>query len=406
MKTILLVITTLIALGGAARAQPSTVESKGTARGTGAPARGAAIDQAFAGAVQRALAAMVTPTSRDKVEGQVVRRARSYVSSFQVVAESDRDGQVEVTVRVVVDLDKLKAKLGELGVAVAPQPAAGAPAAASNRPRAVVLLKSTLGGRSETTFGASGGDGGAAGKALADELAGQGFVVDGAVGRPIPTAREGGEGLVPLTDEQAAELGRAAGAGAVLVAGVDVRADGAIRSTKLHGAIARASIRALAGGELVAGAELEAAGFGDDPDAALVAAAREAARDLIRRIGGELLRRWPLERPGDDALAVRVRGHATWAAVGAIIRRLGTTAGVDAVAVRQAGRGAVDLGVRTTLGAQRVASALRGVSLPRGQVAAQPRGQVVDVQITGDAPFEAGVLDGPAPGATPAPGLP
>jgi hypothetical protein len=391
----LVAVGVLIALAGAAAAD--ALEASGQARGTGAQARTAAIDQAFAVALERALEARLTPAARASkaapLREQIVGRARRFVASFQVISEADRDGAVRVTVRVTLDDAKLDAALAELGLAARAAPAA--PAAAA-RPKVALLLKATIGDTTRATFGVGGGDGGVAGRVLGDELGARGLELASAVGQAVPvaTGSDAEGGLVPLDEAQAAEVGRAIGAGIVVVVGLRIDGSGPIRSTALRGAAARGVIRIVAGGERVAEASIDAGGFGADPDAALADAAHHAARRLIAGVAGELERRWPGARVAPDAVALTVRGQQSWGPVAAVIRKLGTTAGIDGVAVRQARRGAVELGLRTAIGAGRVVAALRGLALPSGRLAARTRGEAaIDVEVSGDAPFATGLLD-------------
>ena len=278
-------------------------------------------------------------------------------------------------------------------VAVACTPAiahAGDEGPPASKPGAVLLLVATTPDGTVATFGQSGGDGGAAGAALARAVEALGFTLKSAAGQPVAVTTEGGgNSLVPVGDQAALEVARKAGAGAAFVVGVHVKADGGIRGTRLLGAAGRGQLRLLdvQSGAAVASADLEGAGFDAALDRAAGAAARDIAERLVRAIEGPATSRWPVSAPASSGafVTVEVRGARAWSSVAAIIQKLGATEGVSAVHARDVRRGHIALAVETRLAGRNLAAAVERARLPSGTVRATARGDSqVQVEIRGD----------------------
>ncbi|HEY8142833.1 MAG TPA: hypothetical protein VIG06_09180 [Kofleriaceae bacterium] len=260
----------------------------------------------------------------------------------------------------------------------------------ASKPGAVLLLVATTPDGTVATFGQSGGDGGAAGAALARAVEALGFTLKSAAGQPVAVTTEGGgNSLVPVGDQSALEVARKAGAGAAFVVGVHVKADGGIRGTRLLGAAGRGQLRLLdvQSGAAVASADLEGAGFDAALDRAAAAAGRDIAERLVRAIEGPATARWPVSAPASSGafVTVDVRGARAWSSVAAIIQKLGATEGVSAVHARDVRRGHIALAVETRLAARNLAAAVERARLPSGTVRATARGDSqVQVEIRGD----------------------
>ena len=261
----------------------------------------------------------------------------------------------------------------------------------ASKPGAVLLLVATMPDGTVATFGQSGGDGGAAGAALARAVESLGFKLKSAAGQPVAvTTESGGGSLVPLGDQAALDIARKVGAGAAVVVGVQVKPDGGIRGTRLLGAAGRGQLRLLdvQSGAAVASADLEGAGFDAALDKAAAAAARDIAERLMRAIEGPAGSRWPVSAPvasGGATVAVEVRGARGWSSVAAVIQKLGATEGVSAVHARDVRRGHIALAVETRLAARNLAAAVERARLPSGTVRATARGDgQVQVEIRGD----------------------
>jgi hypothetical protein len=385
----------------AARAQDQervVMEVRGEWAGTDSAARGRAIDQAFAAAVERGLRGLVGDRDRAEhkaaIDKGVVRRARLFVTSYRVVSEKAEGGRTQVAVSATVDVGKMRAALAELkvpvsaaaagrGSALVPSEGAGG----GGGPAAVLLLKVTTPEGTVASFGRGGGDGGAAGAALAREIQGMGVRLRPAGGEQVAVSSEG-DPLLPLGDEAAVDLARRLGAASAWVVGMEIRSDGAIRGTRLQGAAGRGKLRVLDAerGEVFAESEAEGAGFDRALEEATAAAARDLSGRLAGAVSGKIGERWAATASaGGPQILVRVRGATTWASIAALIHKLGATTGIEAVHAREVVRGRVALGVETRLAPARVASALQQVRLPSGTVTAQSRGErQVDVEVRGD----------------------
>lgn len=332
-------------------------------------ARVRAIDNALADAVGRGLLQMVEPGVRKRfrkpINTRIVRRARRFVAGFKVLEESAIEGVYRLRIRARVDAEAVRDALAELGVSS--DPADDADVASQPRPKVAVLLHATLGTDTQTTFGQIGGRGGPAGRALAARLLASGFETVEAKGIDVPIARERPQG-VPLSDDAAAEIARAARVGGAFVVGVKAQRDGVIRGTALVGALARASVRVIDVGDgsasLVTQVDVEGAGFGDDESAALSNAAADAVERAMRAIMATLVAYWPpLIASGDDML-VEVRGFRDWVPVQAIVKGLASHRGIKRVWPRQLGRRGIVLAVATSLGKRRVASLISRLNVP------------------------------------------
>ncbi len=293
-----------------------------------------------------------------------------------------------------LDIDKLRAALAELKVPVAAGASVGAalaPSGGGGGASALLLVVVSTPEGTVANFGRGGGDGGAAADALGRELQSLGLTVRSARGEQVAVTSGESGSLLPVGDDAAVDLARRVGAGSVWVVGMDVRADGIIRSTHLQGAAGKAKLRVIdvARGEAVAEAEVEGAGFDRAIDRAAAVTARDLAQRLARGVSGKVAERWsaPAAASGPQVI-VRVRGARSWAAVAALIHKLGATGGVEAVHAREVMRGRIALGVETRIGPARIASALQQARIPSGTVSAQARGErQVDVEIRGDIPL-------------------
>ena len=123
------------------------IEARGEAPSSASDARVRAIDAALADAISRTVEDMVPADARqrhrkDLTDG-VIRRARLYVASFRVLEEEDAECRVALRLAAEVDVDKIRARLVELGVETGPTTTAPA-TSSKGRPRVVVLLHGFL----------------------------------------------------------------------------------------------------------------------------------------------------------------------------------------------------------------------------------------------------------------------
>lgn len=398
-------LTLLALLATPAMAQERAVEARGSADSSDGDIRAArvrAIDNALADAVGQALAdtldARARARHRKTLNAEIVRRARRFVAGFQVQSEASDDDRYRVRIRARVDMDKLTARLGELGIETrvpngqgagpdagqgTDQPMGGA---SEPRPKVVALIHTTLGERVHTSFGTQGASDGPGAKTVIDRLDEQGFTVTSAIGAEVPAARERPAGI-PLSDAAAATIAARVGAGGAFVLGVKSWREGPIRATSLVGALATASIRVVdlrgpsggesggeSGGQVLASAEVRAAGFGETEEQALADAAARAAERAVRAVMAAAVAHWPPSINADDAMLVEVRRYRGWSDIRALRKQLENTHGITRVWPRQLGRRGVVLAVSTDINRRRVAAALRKVILEGARVDTRARG--------------------------------
>lgn len=391
------VLALTCALASTARAddgEQEAVLASGEAVGSGDAVRTRALDTAFATAVTQVARGMLSAEARRQSDAtlrdQIYRRARLYVAKYQVVDERSVEGTLRVQVMVTVDRDKLRQAFVANGIdtdPVAAPPAAGG----GNRPKLVILLKATTGERTETTFGTTGGDGGAVGRKVAADLRGQGFDVVSAAGVQAPVEQgESAEGL--LGDDAALELARTAGAGAALIVGVRADPEGRVRGTAFAGATATAAVRLIdvRVGKAVAKGSAPGGGYAESADGALAAAAAQAIDRASAEVGLALTRHWPPARIATGHKPVKIRGATTWAAIAGIIDRLAATRGVKAVHPARVDRGRVDLAIDSSLSPAEIAAQIKKARLPSGSLATTVKGGEVLVKVSGDSRYAPG----------------
>ncbi len=331
-------------------------EVSGDAPADAPDAKTRALDAAFAGAVARALAAEADAATlrahRQRVDADILGRARRYIASFKTLATETRDGRVHVTIQAKVDRGRVRAALAEIGVsAERPKP---------RRPEILALV------------GAETDDPGAV-SMMWRALEGQGI-------------KRFGLPKLPADDAGAINLGRDAHVGAVLVVRIVAAREGRIRATSEHGARVTATVRLLEvdGGVVVISTEFTEAGHGADPAAAARDAVTALAVAVAQEVGEAAARRWPEPRAGSAAgVVVRVRGAVRWGSIEAI-QTAAALPGTRAV-VRRVSGGEVDIGIEGVATAERVAGALRTATLPLGSLRVDKvAGDRIEVAVDGD----------------------
>ncbi|HUH04399.1 MAG TPA: hypothetical protein VML75_20530 [Kofleriaceae bacterium] len=388
-----LALLLVLALAGSASAQ-TLAQREATGEAPAADgARERALDLAFANAIRGLLTEELPRAElrqhRAAIEDKVVRRARLYVKSFRVLGSQEVEGRLMVRIEASVDRDALRAALSELGASVGdrlpPRRSAG------TRPSVLVILHaqepSADGISIETTFGARGGVGGAAGKVLSGQLTAMGFDLASAAGVDAPTS-VGSPGDLPMGDAAAMALARQVGAGGVVIIGLVTDPATPIRATRKQGAVSRLAMRALdaASGKVIVSARLDGAGFGDDRRQAEVAAAREAGHLSGQRAGAALAAHWPADLPAsiERGTLLVIRGASRWASIEAIGNAARTVTRAAGVTLRWFRNGEVAMVVDTQMPAADIANRLRGVTLPLGSLTTRVRGSRVEVEVDGD----------------------
>jgi hypothetical protein len=392
-QRVAIAIAVLLGLGVESRAHAedlASIDVGGAAEGAGEGVKQKALDAAFGEAIDKVLRAMLPGDVRTRhkkvLRDDIERRARLYVGSYKILDERRIEGELRLQVTVKVDRDKIRAALAELNIDAEAGGSGG-----GSRPRVVVLLKYSESASTSTTFGSTGGDGGAGGRAFSAELRSHGFDLIDATKTQAPLG-EATDSRLPLGDDAAIELARQLGAGGAFIVGIDTAAEGPVRGTRLVGAAGKASVRVVdtRSGKVIASESIDGAGFGDDADAAIASAASELSTRVLLGVGAAVVRHWPPTRAKSDQLEVRIRGARTWGAIAEIIRQLGATNGVRSVHALRIEGGRIDLAVDATVSAKKIASQIKKAKLRRGRAAVKIDGDRILVKVSGDSRFSGG----------------
>ena len=275
-------LVTLMVLGlslSIARAEDIVAyEAEGDADAGGSDPRVAALDEAFGRAVTSALVDLLDADTRKSnkavLDRELIARARLWVAKFAVSKDVTEDGRRQLTVTVRVDRDRVRAKLGELGIAPSgdPQPAAGA------RPT-VVLLRISEPDGVRADYGASAEKDIPGLGALSAALRAGGMTIKRAPASG-PEARAAGE--LPLSDDEAEALAGEAKADVAAIAGVTVGPPIAARGVASSVVLVSAHVRLVSRGRKLVGHGSAAIGA-RGTEAAVVKAAIERA--LVAALG-------------------------------------------------------------------------------------------------------------------------
>jgi hypothetical protein len=377
----------LLALAGSARADDvASYDGDGAAAAGLSDARTRALDVAFATAVDRAVTELVTPADRTAHRGDldraIVGRARIFVVSFKVTTEGADGADFHVTAQIKIDRDKIRAKLGELGVPYAPVagtvnvplplgPLGTVPIhvgpAEPEVVRATVLYRVTTPTATLATYGVEAADSVPGADAIADRAQRAGLVVVAAP-HSGPAPRPTGD--LPLDDDSARALAGDAKARVVVIVGVTLEGTGPIRGVREQGAVAVATARVLDDRRVTGTGRARIGGHGLDVATAITRAARGAAEAAAEAaLTAPAQAAGPIAAPPAPAappltseagaVLVRVRGAVAFASVRAIRDQIASEAGVDAVVIRRLAAGEVVLAVHTKHRADRIAQAIR-----------------------------------------------
>lgn len=362
-------------LGPAAADEIVTYDVRGRADASRLDPRTGALDAAFAAAVREAVARLIGAPNGDTaavVEREIVSRARRFVASFQVRDQGAAEGWLELAVAVRVDHDKLRARLGEVGLAAA---STSPPARGS---RAVVLMRVVGVGPAAANFGAGrqqvpGLD------RVAEVLDRAGWV---AIEPPVTAAPlDDLNARWPIDDRGARSAAAQARAQVAVVLEVRVAAPGPVRGTSLSAAPAEVALRVVdvATGAIVIDATARAGASGTDQDLP-----RRAAEAAVAAVAAS----WPIaSAPPPSPLnshsfeprrgtAVRVRGSGAWNVAAALKAQLAGAPGVRQIAYAGI---AADQVVLDVIGSNpaALAAAVRTSPNTRGRIATA--GRTIDV---------------------------
>jgi hypothetical protein len=374
------ILLAAVAVPTAARAEDlATYETAGAADAAATDARTRALDLAFAAAVKKAIGELVSAADaarrKDDLDRNIVARARLWVASFKVVTQATEGTQLRLTAAIRIDRDRLRAKLGELGIATAAAPPEP-PAILAPRTATVLMRVINPGGGVAATYGAGASREIPASEAVAGVVAASGLAV---VAAPASGAPARPDGDLPLDDAAARALAGTAGAQIAVVVHVQVDAAGPVRASRQTGALARARARILAAdGELLGeSSSLGGAYAGSDvlaANGALTRAAALAVTGALPTAGTAAIGAPPPPAPPPPLTAakgevlIRIKNLGAWAPVAALRQQLATTAGVQKVRIARLSADEVVLAVATSQRPDRVAAAARATPDLRARV--------------------------------------
>lgn len=331
-----------------------------------ADTRTAALDDAFARAVQSALIDVVPEAARatrqSDLDRELVGRSRLWVTGFTVTKDRVTGTRRELMVTVQVDRDKIRTQLERLNISILPRiESPKLPTMAI-----VVRVPQSLRGR----------EGAAGAEALTNLFRAEGMAVDAASGR-------GRVGSFIVDAERSSKDGESGGAISEVdwttTADVFVGEASFIRGQARQVVLVTARLRVVAAaqatgtvsaGDRRAESAASVAAFADDVQDGVVRALQGAASDMLPRLRVALRGPRPLEPPvrsgggsaADDTpfvapgiVLVRVVAGSPFSVVAAQQKRLLGAKGIQAAALRRISRAGWILGVSTNESIDRVA---------------------------------------------------
>ncbi len=369
-------------------------QAEGEAPASSADARVRALDEAFATAVQSALAELVSAETRTarkaELDKELVGRARVWVAKFSVTKDETIEDRRELTVSVRIDRDKLRARLGELGIAVKDASTAGAggdvTAAAAARTATILLRVMTPAGiRADYGAGAEKDVPGLT--ALTSVLRTSGFAVRRA---PAAGPAATGDSELPLSDEEAAALAAEAKADVVAIAGVKVGQPVPVRGRATTGALVTAHVRlvdrkdnrVVGQGMATAGAAGADAGYAIDR--ALAGAASDVfppATEKLSAAGAFAGDDAPVTEPG--IVLVRLPARTPYAQVLLEQKFLAGAKGIRAATLRRLSPSGWVIGVATTERVEQIARIAKKAPSSDTTAAVKIVGEIVEVTLSG-----------------------
>jgi hypothetical protein len=335
-------------------------QAEGDAPASATDPRIMALDEAFASAVNTALAELVdgnTRTSRKgEIDREVVGHARLWVAKYSVTKDETVDARRQLTVMVRIDRDKLRGKLTELGIATKDT---AAPAEATGGKTITVLMKQD------------------APSALTTVLRGAGF----AVRRAPPVTGE-------LTDEQGDALAAEAKADNYIIANVNIAPPVAVRGVAMNASLVTAELRLLERPRrLIGQATGIAATRGEDQTYAIDHALLAAAADVLPPPPTKLQTGTfqgddkPFVDPG--VVLVRLPVKTPYSQVLAEQKYLAGAKGVRAATLRRLSPSGWVIGVVTGESVDQVARIAKKAPTSDTSSAVKVTGDIVEVTLTG-----------------------
>ncbi|CAN5730238.1 hypothetical protein BH11MYX1_BH11MYX1_52500 [soil metagenome] len=366
-----------------------TYEVEGDAPAAGADPRGAAVDDAFARAVQSALADLVTADLRTSHKGvidrEIIGHARLWIARFSVTKDDANEDRRQLTVSVRIDRDKLRARLEELKIATKVE--GGDPGAIDGAPqRSVTILLRTR--SSKGSFASYG-------KAADRDTLGLGGLTtllrsNGMAVRRAPETGTVGDGDFPISDAEADQVAEAAKADLIAIAGVSVGDAVPVRGRPMEAVLVTAHLRLVErkSHQVIGQGTARAAAPADDHKYAIERALTAAAADVLPPQPTKLAQAaafvgddTPLAEPG--VILVRLGAKTPYALVGAEQRYLAGAKGVRAASLRRLSPSGWVIGVTTNESIDRIAQIAKKPPATDASATVKIVGSVVEVALTG-----------------------
>ena len=339
-------------------------QAEGSAPAAAVDARVMALDAAFASAVGSALVDIVAGDVRvarkGELDREIVGRARLWVAKFSVTKDETLHGRRELTVSVKIDRDKLRARLGELGVAVKdPDAVPGMDPSVPQLRTATVLLRIVQPKGVRAAYG-PGAEAELPGVSpLTTLLRNAGFAVRRA---PASGAPPRPDGELPLGDEEADALANEAKAEVMAIAGVSVAPSVPVRGQSTTASLVTAHLRIVDRKEkrVIGQARAQAAARGDDTPYAIDRALTFAAADAMPPAPAKLASAGafrgedvPVAEPG--IVLVRLPARTPFSLVLAQQKYLAGAKGVRAATLRRLSPSGWVIGVATSESVEQIA---------------------------------------------------
>lgn len=380
----------MLLLAGVAYAEDIVAyEAEGSAPVAGADARVAALDDGFARAVTTALAELVPQdlrtSRRADLDREIVQHARLWVKSYTVTKDETDDDRRQLVLSVKIDRDKIRAKLGELGI-VAQDTTSTEPQNPAARPVVILLRVATPKGmRADWGDAADNDTPGLA--ALSQALRDAGYAVKKA---PATKYAPRATGDLPLEDDDSDALADAAKADLVAIAGVTVGPSVPVRGQMQPAALVSAHVKLIErkGHAVVGQGAALAAARGDDDTYAVDHAIKTALADVLPRKSQKLAQAagfhgddTPLAEPG--IVLVRLPSKTPWRLVLEEQKFLAGAKTVKAASLRRLSPSGWVIGVATGEAIDKVAQIARKPPTADSTATVKIANNIVEVSLVG-----------------------
>ncbi|MDB4952793.1 MAG: hypothetical protein JWO36_362 [Myxococcales bacterium] len=388
-----LILAMLMFAGPALAQEAVAYEAEGDAPSHASDPRVAALDDAFSKAAASAVGDLVTGDVRTahkgEIDREIVGHARLWVVKFTVTKDETNDDRRQLTVSVRVDRDKMRTRLGELGIAT--REIAGSDATGAAPLQTVTILL-----RVASPEGVHADYGQTADK----DVPGLGsltnvFRTAGMAVRRAPAAGPAAraQGELPLDDDEAEALAVEAKAELVAIAGVTVAAPVAVRGLAAPAVLVTAHVKLYAKKDkrtLGSGVAISAA-RSDDPGLVTYAIERAvlaASADMLPPVPKKLSQAGAFH--GDDApitepgvVLVRLPAKTSFHMVQDELKYLAGAKGIRAASLRRLSPNGWVIGLQTSESIERVAQIAKKPPATDTSAAVKVVGDVVELALSG-----------------------